>query len=646
MNYIAIAVLRSKAWIMGYRLLNKKTKCIEELRVDDLIIRMMGGMTIENLGLSEHKIVGTNGAVSRLAQVDMDGIKGKSPLIVVNQLGDKGYTVSDYKGYIIKMSTENALKYAKENGIANGKIVTKDGKSFISAINGTYDKIEADNVKISEAYTGKLINNKRSLLQILVSMLDKEECAKIGYYSANNVSPYYVISYKDGEIEIKTSHDKLLSCSKKDIQSTPEYNNGKYTLTGRLARYLDINNLDHITDIIDLLYKDSFRNWVEKSIRKSCARNYEEWVQKESLSDILELPYLNHINQIAFEHIDEVPTQTDLINKELVKEYLGYLRIINKPIVSYTNFYNKKIALYRVCEKQGINYEILDDNEGYKIQDRMKKKYIEEIYDEAYSYSNIQVKGNKMRIIGFDGVYEYDMELVRKQYKRSIAPNNIAIKAKLLGLDYAQEITDGGVLKRLKSISKIVDIPSSVKILAENSIELTEDNKVLILGENIEEFEPHFITGNFNLKEIIVRCGNIQSMKQSIQGVGTVLTVLSQFTVNIDREATVEEIMSLVDINSVEYIKCKSLTDDMVNDIVVTLMSGIYMYINRTDLKKANEKDIKEWCNVYNTVVGIWDKINSGITNEGRVKIAEYINYVRLKIKKETVCTKFRMYKA
>lgn len=129
-----------------------------------------GGITIENIGVLDGDVVGTNGSIDRLASVSTTGnIIGKAPLVIVNRIGDVGYTVVDYKGVLKKAREEDVVTYAKQFGIANGKVIVKDNLRFISSITGEYD--------IQEVSASKLGKNKEVAINLTIGR-DNRNIAK------------------------------------------------------------------------------------------------------------------------------------------------------------------------------------------------------------------------------------------------------------------------------------------------------------------------------------------------------------------------------------------------------------------------------------------------------------------------------------
>lgn len=142
MKIFAIANIMDGKQTIGFRLLDVDSRQVKDVpysSVRDVLLK--GKAYIENLNYKHGKVVGRNGSIDRLPKIVNGKLKGKSPLIILARIEDEGYLVANYKGKISKVNVDDAIKYAKIHGIANGKLVNRDGKEFISAIEGEYDEL-------------------------------------------------------------------------------------------------------------------------------------------------------------------------------------------------------------------------------------------------------------------------------------------------------------------------------------------------------------------------------------------------------------------------------------------------------------------------------------------------------------------------
>lgn len=137
-----IASIYNNDSLAGFRILDADSNKTMDVPVNSVLAAMKQGNKIINLEIKNGKLKGSNGDISRYAKIVNGGIVGNSPVVILNQLGEVGYTVSDHTGKVLKAMIPDIITYANKNGIANGKISSKNGVEFISAISGTYDYID------------------------------------------------------------------------------------------------------------------------------------------------------------------------------------------------------------------------------------------------------------------------------------------------------------------------------------------------------------------------------------------------------------------------------------------------------------------------------------------------------------------------
>ena len=154
MNLFMIAVIKQNKQIIGYRLLDVDEKPAKNMDVpvaNALQVLKSGAATVNNIEVQGDSIVGTNGSIERYTEINTSGavISKDCPLVVINQIGEVGYTVADYLGRVKKARNIDVVSYAKKHGIANGKLVMRDNIEFISSIAGEYkiEKVAPSKVK-------------------------------------------------------------------------------------------------------------------------------------------------------------------------------------------------------------------------------------------------------------------------------------------------------------------------------------------------------------------------------------------------------------------------------------------------------------------------------------------------------------------
>ena len=134
--------------IIGIRILDTDSGEKKDVSYDSaLSVATKHPGIIENIEVKDGNLSGYNGALGRYAKIKNGKLVGRSPLVVIEQLGDIGYKVSDWNGTVKNYRNDDVIRYSSDNGIANGKLVERDGKQYISAIVGNYRVIEIDEPK-------------------------------------------------------------------------------------------------------------------------------------------------------------------------------------------------------------------------------------------------------------------------------------------------------------------------------------------------------------------------------------------------------------------------------------------------------------------------------------------------------------------
>lgn len=147
MSMIALANISDGVKTIGFRIMNIETRQVKDVSYGSVYNALINNTAeIVNLEVDGNMLVGSNGSIDRLPKIVNGQLIGKSPLLVINQISEDVYTVVDFKGDVEEMPLDMVIDYAKAHGIANGKIVNKDGTEFISPIKGEYPKkyIEKD----------------------------------------------------------------------------------------------------------------------------------------------------------------------------------------------------------------------------------------------------------------------------------------------------------------------------------------------------------------------------------------------------------------------------------------------------------------------------------------------------------------------
>ena len=170
MNIVMIAVHKHGNKIIGFRILDTDSGDIKDVPKDNLReVLQREVVDVENVTLQGTRIVGSNGKLQRYPILVNGRLYGRSPLIILFELADDYYRVTNYMGEIVDIHQSEAIRYAETEGIANGKIITtEDGNKFISSINGTYKQ---DRLVRDKKY-GRTLLNKMKVFGVREYSLD------------------------------------------------------------------------------------------------------------------------------------------------------------------------------------------------------------------------------------------------------------------------------------------------------------------------------------------------------------------------------------------------------------------------------------------------------------------------------------------
>lgn len=175
MMYVVAVVKNEADEAVAYRILDiEKRACKAVSKEAVLRASMQNPKAFMNVATEGKELVGTNGSLSRYAVVSMKNelVSKSAPVVVLARLGNEGFVLSDYAGNMTKIKSDEAVGYATKFGIANGKIVERDGKKLISAINGEYPLIEKKKVETAAKAKFIAVNDDDSVATLVQKVKD------------------------------------------------------------------------------------------------------------------------------------------------------------------------------------------------------------------------------------------------------------------------------------------------------------------------------------------------------------------------------------------------------------------------------------------------------------------------------------------
>lgn len=175
MMYVVAVVKNEADEAVAYRILDiEKRACKAVSKEAVLRASMQNPKAFMNVAAEGKELVGTNGSLSRYAVVSMKNelVSKSAPVVVLARLGNEGFVLSDYAGNMTKIKSDEAVGYATKFGIANGKIVERDGKKLISAISGEYPLIEKKKVETAAKAKFIAVNDDDSVATLVQKVKD------------------------------------------------------------------------------------------------------------------------------------------------------------------------------------------------------------------------------------------------------------------------------------------------------------------------------------------------------------------------------------------------------------------------------------------------------------------------------------------
>lgn len=127
--------------IVYYRVFDSVTKSANDLTREMIINELMANdhIPIRNIGINKlGDLVGTCGNFQNYGMCSYDNKQFKNAYVIVFKRDNK-YILVDMNARLYTVNTLEAIVLNESVGIANAKVVTRNGKSYICAINGTFE---------------------------------------------------------------------------------------------------------------------------------------------------------------------------------------------------------------------------------------------------------------------------------------------------------------------------------------------------------------------------------------------------------------------------------------------------------------------------------------------------------------------------
>lgn len=355
MRLIAVANISDGKKTIGIRILDLYNNAVKDVPIDNLIEVLDSGIVrVENIGLKEGRLICTNGSIDRLPKVINRSLVGNSPIIIIDKAGNKGYRVCDYTGEIKIIWDKEAIEFALERGISNGKIL----EGSIYPINGVYNTVMAADRK---EFNKEIIDEHIKVY--------KTKCLSIGIHP----------------LDIKVGKDYIsVTSSRKDIKQTiiPNF----ATEIGEDA-FNGCNQLESILipDSINSIHECAF-SWCESLKQIEFPKNLESignsaFIGCTNLSNVKFNSNLGYIGISAFERCGSL-THINL-PEELKEINMGAFSNCDslKSVKIHDNIQDIRCNIFSMCD-DSLNI-IMSEN----LKDRLLSTFSSVIDGEGCDYS-------------------------------------------------------------------------------------------------------------------------------------------------------------------------------------------------------------------------------------------------------------------
>ena len=557
-DLIAIGnILNDKGSTIGLRLLDISNNQVKDVDIQSIKSVLKGsGVVIRNIDIVNDELHGSCGSIDSLPKIVNNMVYGKSPMIIISKIDSQGFRVSDWRGKIVAVRTNTLIEYGKVHGISNGKIVDnkyiacKSGEFIMEAITNTRkDK--------DEAYTGEYIEEIEPLLPV---------ARTLSIYETKNRNRDIIVSYDN---EYKKINKRTISWAGhreriQDIVKGKVYRGNKFTLLGNIFNMLYIDSDKDMALIRMALKSNKLREQIDSRIDEMVQQRRNS-CKKDSITGI-PLPTRKDRYNPIFIPYDAIKCDND-IDYFTIEKYVQYLKAMDTYIFLYIELDTPGIALARTCTTRGIDYKIIKGRVGEDIS----TVTLEEIYEKSESYSNVIVDGNSITIIGLDGTYMYDMDLIYKTYKRNSIITSKGAKSALLGIKYNEQIEESGLLRKLHTDLKEVAIPDCVTRINNNSLDIRKTQHI-IFNDNIKESGARIMCRYpyyypyYSLDSVDINC-NPKAGLNILKSIKYTGKKLRDIQIKFNRDISTKEYLLIIDSGHTQNVEANNIVNGKISTV-------------------------------------------------------------------------------
>lgn len=483
MAYIVIGKTIGFTSIENLRLLNIEDYTYTDINIQTAIkLIKIGQIDILNVRVDGNTLVGTDGSIEKIPEITINN--NNKALTILNQIEDVGYTVVNCVGKVMNTKTNDLIAYGEKFGIVNGEIVTKESQKFIRSITGSFEVKTIEDLQkkaiLTENYTGDKIGDSK-YKYIVASDIEVDnvylQCLALSYI-------YYI---ENNKLQVKIS---------RKIQTKETIEKDRAVLIGDYIEHSYKAN--DIEGIKGLLKYDTVYKLINTGIQVA---NY-------SCGNVQLHPKFNipiPTNKIKYKPLYVEKSNLGPINTSVnVDLEAERFEIMNTELNVIDSIYKDKyIPVCRQVTPQGINYYVTTYEGG--AQDKIIT--LEEIIGNPSMFTNTYIDEDTITVESLDGIFKYSIEKIKARYRREIKKSSSNTKAKLLGLNYKENISIDGTLTELVSDRDILTIPDGVTKITYKSIQVGSNCRKIEIPASVWYIEEGFNQTQLNnIRELDLEC--------------------------------------------------------------------------------------------------------------------------------------------
>lgn len=447
--YVLVSRIKENNNLLGYAIYNDIDNKAQLVPLRNSIqVIASGKVKVLNARFDGEDLVGTNGSLARLPDIDRNGkLTTKNIITILNEVVDEkgsllGYDILNYKGDKARYRESDVIKLYDLGGISNGKVPDKTvTKRFVSSINGSYNQVlyvptpkgqskeelEAKRIaEAEEAYARKYAQKRAKEEDLRKAREQAEDKAKEdAIIAAEMREKARIESARQSREDAARRAAEAKNPGKHSIEDIK-----KQAIDSELARNDSTERVNLLlssdsTEDLVVLISDPSKKPIDVSIRRYTYNNLVTGVKKLFMEEVGDAFKATEADGIASQFVKG--NITVAFNNSYVKN-MSVSRYIKLPessqiissIIKLDDSGNKSIDTshpnYQVVLDSIINkYGAIESKisvKGLFVEGVLPRVYVDE-YGDIQGYNGIRFKASKSTSLGIEDVREITEEILR-----------------------------------------------------------------------------------------------------------------------------------------------------------------------------------------------------------------------------------------